>query len=232
MAPSVLDLGIQHVDTAALYGNGKNEVLIGSVLQDPEYRKKCFIATKFGSVFDKDGKLHISGKPVVVRQSCEASLARLQVDTIDLYYQSRVDRTINIEETWAELAKLQKEGKIKHLGICEATPEEIRKAHSIAPIQVCEIEFSLWTPDIRTNGILDTCRELGIAIVAYSPLGRGFLTGAYKPEDFGKDDIRAVSPRFRKEAFEENISINTSILREPAFIGQQSSTFQALVAGS
>ncbi|KAH8926590.1 Aldo/keto reductase [Atractiella rhizophila] len=207
----VLDLGVQHIDTAILYGAGKNESLIGTVLSDPEYRKKCFIATKFGAMYDPEGKMYLSGKPEVVRQWCEDSLKRLQVDSIDLYYQHRVDRNIPIEETWKELAALQKEGKIKHLGISEATADEIRKAHAVAPISALQIEFSLWTPDIRTNGILDTCRELGIAIVAYSPLGRGFLTGAYKPEDFKQGDFRSINPRFQKEAFDENMKLVNAV---------------------
>ncbi|KAG8755311.1 hypothetical protein FRC14_004153 [Serendipita sp. 396] len=201
--------GCTFIDTSNVYGPpmGKNERLIGTLLQDPEFRSKVFICTKFGAYFSEEG-LGLSGKPEYVRQCCEESLKNLQVDHIDLYYQHRVDRTIPIEETWGELKKLQEEGKVKYLGISEATAEEIRRAHAVTPISAVQIEFSPWTPDIRDNGILDTCRELGIAIVAYSPLGRGFLTGAYKtPEDFEEGDFRRSNPRFQGEAFKENLKL-------------------------
>jgi aryl-alcohol dehydrogenase-like predicted oxidoreductase len=184
--------------------------------------------------------MSVSGKPTDVRRWCEESLKNLQVDSIDLYYQHRVskiylfhfirtitdlvgqvDRTIPIEETWKEMKKLKEEGKVKYLGISEATVDEIRRAHAISPISALQVEvspflvnhilcltlytkFSPWTPDIKENGILDACRELGISIVAYSPLGRGFLTGAYKsPDDFEEDDWRRNNPRFTGEAFKE-----------------------------
>ncbi|KAH8928585.1 Aldo/keto reductase [Atractiella rhizophila] len=204
-----VELGCSHIDTSIVYGppNGRNEMLIGSLLKDKAFREKVFIATKFGLAFTETGMMQ-SGKPEDVRRWCEMSLKHLEVDSIDLYYQHRVDRSIPIEETWKELAKLQKEGKVKYLGISEATAEEIRRANAVAKISALQIEFSPWTPDIKWNGILDTCRELGIAIVAYSPLGRGFLTGAIKsPSDFDADDFRASIPRFQGEAFKENLKL-------------------------
>lgn len=205
---AAVEAGCAFIDTNILYGMGENERLIGSLLKDPEFRSKVFICTKFGTFITPEGKFGNSGKPEYVRQCCEESLKNLQVDYIDLYYQNRVDRNIPIEETWKEMKKLQEEGKVKYLGICEATVEEIRRAHAIAPISALQIEFSPFTPDIRENGILDACRELGIAIVAYSPLGRGFLTGAYKSvDDFEEGDFRRNNPRFQGEAFKENLKL-------------------------
>ncbi|PVF96485.1 Aldo/keto reductase [Serendipita vermifera] len=200
--------GVEIIDTSNAYGaDGHNEKLIGTLLKDPEFRSKVFICTKFGIVWE-DGKLSAFGSPEYVRKCCEQSLQNLQVDQIDLYYQHRVDRTIPIEETWKELKKLQEEGKVKYLGISEATADEIRRAHAIAPITALQVEFSLWVPDIRDNGILDTCRELGIAIVAYSPLGRGALTGAYKSaSDFPEGDFRTYIPRFQGEGYKENLKL-------------------------
>jgi len=204
-----VDLGASFIDTADCYGPpmGLNERLLGGVLKDPEFRKKVFICTKFGIILD-NGSGTMRSDAAYVRQQCEESLKNLQVDYIDLYYQHRVDRSIPIEETWRELKKLQEEGKVKYLGISEATSDEIRRAHAITKISALQIEFSPWTPDIRENGILDTCRELGISIVAYSPLGRGFLTGAYKsPEDFEPGDFRRWNPRLQGEAFKENLKL-------------------------
>ncbi|KIM25549.1 hypothetical protein M408DRAFT_331106 [Serendipita vermifera MAFF 305830] len=201
--------GCTFVDTSNIYGPrmGENERFIGQLLKDPSFRSKVFICTKFGIYFSSTG-VGLSGKPEDVRRWCEQSLANLQVDCIDLYYQHRVDRSIPIEETWTELKKLKEEGKVKYLGISEATEEEIRKAHAITPISALQIEFSPWTPDIKENGILKVCRELGIAIVAYSPLGRGFLTGVYKsPADLEMGDYRRSNPRFRGEAFSENLKL-------------------------
>ncbi|KIM25517.1 hypothetical protein M408DRAFT_331083 [Serendipita vermifera MAFF 305830] len=208
---AAVDEGCTFIDTSIVYGPpmGKNEKLLGGLLKDPSFRSKVFICTKFGIYFTNDSRgTDISGKPEDVRKWCEESLANLQVDYIDLYYQHRVDRSIPIEDTWRELKKLKEEGKVKYLGISEATSEEIRKAHAVTPISALQIEFSPWTPDIRENGILDTCRELGIAIVAYSPLGRGFLTGAYKSiDDLEEGDIRRSNPRFQGEAFKENLKL-------------------------
>jgi len=206
---AAVDQGCSFIDTSNVYGPpmGKNERLIGQLLKDPAFRSKVFICTKFGIEFNESGQL-LSGKPEYVRKCCEQSLADLQVDHIDLYYQHRVDRTIPIEDTWNELKKLKEEGKVKYLGISEATAEEIRKAHAVTPISALQIEFSPWTPDIKENGILDVCRELGISIVAYSPLGRGFLTGAYKSaDDFEEGDFRKENPRFKGEAFKENLKL-------------------------
>ncbi|KIM19599.1 hypothetical protein M408DRAFT_83342, partial [Serendipita vermifera MAFF 305830] len=224
---AAVEEGCTFIDTSNLYGPpmGKNERLIGELLKDPEFRSKVFICTKFGLYFTETG-VGLSGKPEDVRRWCEESLANLQVDYIDLYYQHRVDRSVPIEETWKELKKLKEEGKVKYLGISEATEEEIRRAHAITPISALQIEFSPWTPDIKENGILEVCRELGISIVTYSPLGRGkhyyiyvngalrrtpfagFLTGAYKsPEDFEEDDYRRSTPRFQGEAFKENLKL-------------------------
>ncbi|CCA69975.1 related to pyridoxine 4-dehydrogenase [Serendipita indica DSM 11827] len=205
------------IDTSNIYGlpQGRNEELIGKLLKDPQFRAKVFICTKFGiNLEPKEGALSMTakGSPQYVRECCEASLKRLQVDYIDLYYQHRVDRSIPIEETWGELKKLKEEGKVKYLGISEATVEEIRRAHAVTPINALQIEFSPFTPDIRNNGILDTCRELGIAIVAYSPLGRGMVTGQYtSPDQFEPNDYRRYFPRFQGEAFKENMKLVEAI---------------------
>jgi len=205
-----IELGATMVDSSDIYGPpmGRNERMLSLVLKDPEVRKKTFVATKFGNFMGPDGSRAIKGKPEYVREACEKSLKALGIDSIDLYYQHRVDRTIPIEDTWNELKKLKEEGKVKYLGISEATSEEIEKAHAVTPISACQIEFSPWTPDIRTNGILATCRKLGIAIIAYSPLGRGFLTGQYKTiDDLEPDDFRRHMPRFQGEAFAENLKL-------------------------
>ncbi|KIM25550.1 hypothetical protein M408DRAFT_208267 [Serendipita vermifera MAFF 305830] len=206
---AAVEEGCTFIDTSNIYGPpmGKNERLIGALLKDLEFRSRVFICTKFGLYFSENG-VKVSGKPEDVRGWCEEALTNLQVDYIDLYYQHRVDRSVPIEETWKELKKLKEEGKVKYLGISEATEEEIRRAHAITPISALQIEFSPWTPDIKENGILEVCRELGISIVAYSPLGRGFLTGAYKsPADFEEGDYRRITPRFQGEAFKENLKL-------------------------
>ncbi|KAH8920914.1 Aldo/keto reductase [Atractiella rhizophila] len=208
-----VDLGCSLIDSSDVYGLGNSEELIGEALKDPTFKGKAFVATKFGLAAGAAG-FEIKGTKEYVRRSCEASLMRLGVETIDLYYQHRVDRSIAIEETWNELKMLRQEGKVRHLGICEATPEEIRKAHAVTPISVYQVEFSPWTTDIKFNGIYDTCKELGIAVVAYSPLGRGFLTGSIKgPDDFEADDYRRSLPRFQGEAFYENLKIVESLKR-------------------
>eukprot|EP00891_Asterochloris_glomerata_P003508 jgi/Astpho2/3508/fgenesh1_pm.00057_%23_1_t len=176
------ELGVTLIDTADIYGLGKNEELVG----------------QFG----------VDGSPQHVRAACEASLARLGIDQIDLYYQHRVDRTLPIEETWKEMKKLVQEGKVKYLGISEASPEEIRKAHAVHPITACQLEWSLWTRDAEES-IIPTCRELGIGIIAYSPLGRGMLTGAIKSAaDLQESDARAVRlPCFQREHFDKNYAL-------------------------
>jgi len=198
------------IDTADMYGKqmGDNEKLLAKAFKDPVVRNSVFLATKFANYQAPDGSRSIKGSPEYVREAITKSLRDLQLDSVDLYYQHRVDRTIPIEDTWKELKKLKEEGKVKYLGISEATPEEIRKAHAVTPITACQIEFSPWTPNIRENGILSTCRELGITIVPYSPLGRGFLTGQYKsPEDFEQSDFRRMNPRFQGENFKKNYAI-------------------------
>src|SRR6478609_410045 len=176
-----LDLGIDFLDTADIYGPFKNERLVGRAIRDR--RSEVFLATKFGNVRTEDGKfLGINGRPEYVRSACDASLQRLGVETIDLYYQHRVDPQTPIEETVGAMAELVKAGKVRYLGLSEAAPETIRRAHAAHPIAALQTEYSLWTRDAE-QGPLDTCRQLGIAFVAYSPLGRGFLTGQFKSID-------------------------------------------------
>lgn len=200
-----LDLGVTHLDTSNIYGPETNETLVGKAIKNR--RKDVFLATKFGIVF-ADGGMKADGSPEQVRKAVNGSLERLQTDYIDLYYQHRVDRTIPIEETWGELKKLVEEGKVKYLGISEASPEEIRRAHAVHPITAVQLEWSLWTRGAEVD-VIPTCRELGIAIVAYSPLGRGFLTGAIKDaKDLGSDDWRVKGqPRFQGDNFAKNMEL-------------------------
>jgi len=200
-----LELGINFWDTADVYGYGENEILVGKSLRGR--RDKVFLATKFGIVRDKANPAArgVSGKPEYVRASCEASLKRLGVETIDLYYQHRVDQTTPIEETVGAMAQLVVEGKVRHLGLSEASAETIRRAHKVHPIAALQTEFSLWSRDPEDE-ILPTARELGIGFVAYSPLGRGFLAGQIKKfEDLEADDYRRTSPRFMGENFQKNL---------------------------
>lgn len=201
-----LDQGMNFFDTADMYGPWTNEELVGAALR--ERRDEAVIATKFGIVRDENkGFGGINGKPEYVREACDASLKRLGVDTIDLYYQHRVDPQTPIEETVGAMAELVKAGKVRHLGLSEATPEQIRKAHAVHPIAALQTEYSLWTRDPEAE-LLDTCKELGITFVAYSPLGRGFLTGAIKsPDDFSPDDFRRNNPRFKGENFQKNLDL-------------------------
>ncbi len=203
-----LELGINFWDTSDAYGPHTNEELLGRTLQGR--RDKVFLATKFGIVRDPNDpmKRGISGRPEYVRESVEGSLRRLKTDYIDLYYQHRVDRTVPIEETVGAMARLVEEGKVRHLGLSEASAASIRKAARVHPITALQSEYSLWTRDPETTGTLAACRENGVALVAYSPLGRGFLTGAItKPEDFAEDDYRRVNPRFTGENFAKNLAI-------------------------
>jgi len=203
-----LELGITFWDTSDAYGPHTNEELLGRTLAGR--RDKVFLATKFGILRDPNDpmKRGISGHPDYVRQSVEGSLRRLKTDYIDLYYQHRVDRTVPIEETVGAMADLVREGKVRHLGLSEASAESIRKAAKVHPITALQSEYSLWTRDPETTGTLAACRENGIALVAYSPLGRGFLTGAItRPEDFAEDDYRRVNPRFTGENFAKNLAI-------------------------
>jgi aryl-alcohol dehydrogenase-like predicted oxidoreductase len=202
-----LDLGINFLDTSDVYGPYKNEELVGRAIQGK--RDQVVLATKFGIIRDpKDPSVRgISGKPEYVRQACEASLRRLNVDTIDLYYQHRVDPNTPIEDTVRAMAELVKEGKVRYLGLSEASVATLRRAVKVHPIAALQTEYSLWTRDPEDE-ILPTCRELGIGFVAYSPLGRGFLTGQFKRiEDLPADDYRRFSPRFQGENFQKNLDL-------------------------
>jgi aryl-alcohol dehydrogenase-like predicted oxidoreductase len=201
-----LDLGVNFLDTADIYGRGSNEQLVGRALKGR--RHQVVLATKFGNVRDDQGQFAgINGRPEYVRRACEASLRRLQVETIDLYYQHRVDRTLPIEDTVGAMSRLIDEGKVRYLGLSEAAPATIRRAHSTHPISALQTEYSLWTRDPEEQ-ILPVCNELGITFVAYSPLGRGFLTGRFKRfEDLAPDDWRRNSPRFQGENFERNLEL-------------------------
>lgn len=203
-----IELGVNFFDTADMYGVGKNEELVGKALKGK--RDKVFLATKFGNMRGANGEfLGINGKPEYVRSACEASLKRLNVEVIDLYYQHRVDPNTPIEETIEAMAKLVKEGKVRFLGLSEANPDTIRRANKIHPITALQTEYSLWTRDVETE-ILAVCRELGIGFVPYSPLGRGFLTGKFrKEEDVNEDDFRKNQPRFQGENFKKNLNILT-----------------------
>jgi len=201
-----IELGITFFDTADMYGVGRNEELVGEALQG--HRDEVVLATKFGNVRSDDGKfLGVNGRPEYVRSACEASLRRLKVDHIDLYYQHRVDPDVPIEDTVGAMAQLVREGKVRYLGLSEAAPTTIRKAHAVHPITVLQTEYSLWSRDVEDE-ILPTCRELGIGFVPYSPLGRGFLTGQIKKfEDLAEDDYRRFSPRFQGENFNKNLAL-------------------------
>ena len=201
-----IELGLDFLDTADMYGVGHNEELVGKAIKDR--RDKVILATKFGNVRGSDGSfLGVNGKPEYVRKACEASLKRLDVEVIDLYYQHRVDPNTPIEDTVGTMADLVKEGKVKYLGLSEAAPQTIRRANKIHQISALQTEYSLWTRDPEDE-ILSTCKELGIGFVAYSPLGRGFLTGNFKKiDDLPEKDYRRFSPRFQKENFEYNVDI-------------------------
>lgn len=201
-----IELGITFLDTADMYGPFKNEQLVGRALQGR--RDQVVLATKFGNVRGADGaRLGIDGRPEYVRQACDASLRRLGVDHIDLYYQHRVDPRVPIEDTVGAMAELVKAGKARWLGLSEAAPETIRRAHRVHPISALQTEYSLWSRDPEDH-ILPTLRELGIGFVPYSPLGRGFLTGRFlRPEDLPDGDFRKVSPRFQGENFWKNLDV-------------------------
>src|SRR5215213_5703366 len=201
-----LDRGVTFLDTADMYGPFKNEELVGRAIRDR--RGGVFLATKFGNVRGAAGEfLGVRGDPDYVRSACEASLRRLGVETIDLYYQHRVDPKVPIEETVGEMARLKEQGKIRFLGLSEAAPQTIRKAHATHPITAVQTELSLWSRDAEAE-VLPTVRELGIGYVAYSPLGRGFLTGQIKsPSDFEEGDFRRNHPRFQGENFDKNIAL-------------------------
>jgi len=201
-----LDLGVTLLDTADMYGPFKNEDLVGRAIGGR--RDQVVLATKFGIVRGDDPtQRSICGKPDYVRQACDGSLRRLGVDVIDLYYQHRVDPGVPIEETVGAMSQLVKEGKVRFLGLSEASPATLRRAHAVHPIATLQTEYSLWSRDPEDE-ILATCRDLGVGFVAYSPLGRGFLTGQIKRfEDLGPDDYRRFSPRFQGENFERNLRL-------------------------
>jgi len=201
-----IERGVTLLDTADMYGFGRNEELVGRAIQGR--REKIVLATKFGAVWSPQGKfLGVRGDPAYVREACEASLKRLGVDVIDLYYQHRVDPNTPIEETVGAMADLVRQGKVRHLGLSEAAVQTIRRAHAVHPIAALQTEYSLWTRDPEFE-LLATVRELGIGFVAYSPLGRGFLTGRFKkPDDVQIGDLRNSMPRFQDENFRQNLGI-------------------------
>ena len=201
-----LDLGMNFLDTADVYGRGSNEELVGRALRGR--REQAVLATKFGNVRAGDGRwLGVNGRPEYVAQSCEASLRRLEVAHIDLYYQHRVDAEVPIEETVGAMAKLVEQGKVRHIGLSEAGAKTLRRAAAVHPIAALQSEYSLWTRDPEAE-ILATCRELGIGFVAYSPLGRGFLTGRFRSQkDFDAGDYRPNSPRFQGQNFDRNLAM-------------------------
>ncbi len=202
-----LELGVNFFDTADMYGPHTNEQLVGRALKDR--RDQVVIATKFGIVRDSDnpGVRGIDGRPEYVKTACDASLKRLGLDTIDLYYQHRVDPKTPIEETVGAMADLVSEGKVRYLGLSEAAPDTVRRAHKVHPITALQTEYSLWSRDPEDE-ILATCRELGVGFVAYSPLGRGFLAGQFKRfEDLADDDFRRNSPRFQGGNFQRNLDL-------------------------
>jgi aryl-alcohol dehydrogenase-like predicted oxidoreductase len=202
-----LELGLNFLDTADVYGPYKNEELVGRAIKGK--RDKVVLATKFGIVRDPaDPQVRgVNGKPDYIRRSCEGSLKRLGIETIDLYYQHRVDPATPIEETVGAMARLAQEGKIRYIGLSEASPQTLRRAVKVHPITALQTEYSLWSREPEDE-ILATCRELGVGFVAYSPLGRGFLTGQFtRFEDFPEDDYRRFSPRFQGENFQKNLDL-------------------------
>jgi len=201
-----LELGLNFVDTADAYGMGHNEELVGNAIRDR--REKAVLATKFGNVRTPDGAwAEINGSPEYVQQACEASLKRLRLDTIDLYYQHRVDPRVPIEDTVGAMARLVQQGKVRYLGLSEAAPQTIRRAHKVHPIAALQTEYSLWTRDPEAD-VIPTCRELGITFVSYSPLGRGFLTGKIQSlNDLAPNDWRRYNPRFEEQNLKRNLEL-------------------------
>ncbi len=202
-----LELGVDLLDTADMYGPFTNEQLVGRAIKGR--RDDVVLATKFGNERRPDGtRVGVNGRPEYVRAACDASLSRLGVDVIDLYYQHRVDPHTPVEETWGAMSELVEAGKVRFLGISEAAPETIRRAHATHPITAVQTEYSLWTRDPEDNGVLATVRELGIGFVAYSPLGRGFLSGAIRSiDDLEPDDFRRHNPRFQGDNFRRNLEL-------------------------
>jgi aryl-alcohol dehydrogenase-like predicted oxidoreductase len=202
-----LDLGVTFLDTADMYGPFTNERLVGQAIG--ARRAEVTLATKFGNERAADGSfIRINGTPEYVHRACDASLQRLGVDVIDLYYQHRVDTSVPIEDTWGALRELVEAGKIRYAGISEAAPETIRRADAVQPVTAVQTEYSLWTRDPEDDGVLATCAELGIGFVAYSPIGRGFLSGQIRSiDDLAPDDFRRRNPRFQGEAFAQNLQL-------------------------
>ena len=201
-----LDLGVTLLDTADMYGPYTNEELVGEAIRGR--RDEVVLASKFGIVRLPDGGRAVNGRPDYAFRSCDDSLRRLRVDHIDLYYLHRVDASVPIDETVGAMGELVQQGKVRFIGLSEAAAETIRKAHGTFPLSALQSEFSLWTRDIEENGVLETIRELGIGLVAYSPLGRGFLTGQFRqPEDLTEDDTRRNHPRFQGENFRKNLAL-------------------------
>jgi aryl-alcohol dehydrogenase-like predicted oxidoreductase len=216
-----LDLGGNFLDTAEIYGPYKNEELLGRFLREVP-RDRVVVATKFGFRIAPDGARSVDGSPENVRRACDGSLRRLGIDTIDLYYQHRVDPNVPIEETVGAMAALVAAGKVRTIGLSEAGAETLRRAAKVHPIAALQSEYSLWTRDVETSGVLAACRELGITFVPYSPLGRGFLTGAIqKPDDLHPSDWRRTNPRFVEKAFEQNLKL-AAVVKE--FAGKKGVT--------
>ncbi|HEY5741230.1 MAG TPA: aldo/keto reductase [Terrimicrobiaceae bacterium] len=207
-----LKLGGNFLDSAEIYGPYKNEELLGRFLREVP-REQVVVATKFGFRIESDGTIsNVDSSPANVQRACDGSLHRLGIDSIDLYYQHRVDPTVPIEETVGAMAELVRAGKVRFLGLSEAGSDTLKRAHKTHPIAALQSEYSLWSRDVERDGTLATCRELGIGFVSYSPLGRGFLTGAIqKPSDLSDDDWRHTNPRFQGEAFQRNLSLATHV---------------------
>jgi aryl-alcohol dehydrogenase-like predicted oxidoreductase len=204
-----IDRGITMLDTADMYGGGANEELLSQILA--KRRNEVILATKFGNMRQPDGRfLGVNGRPEYVQEACEASLKRLKISTIDLFYLHRVDTNIAIEETVGAMASLIQQGKVRYIGLSEAGPQTIRRAHATYPITALQSEYSLWTRDPEDE-VFAVCRELGIGFVPYSPLGRGILTGQVKSNEFGPKDFRRISPRFQGENFQENLQLVTRV---------------------
>ena len=209
-----LELGVNFLDTADMYGPHTNEQLIGKAIAGK--RDQVFLASKFGIVRDPANPAlrGVNGRPEYIRNAIDGTLQRLGIDTLDLYYQHRIDPNVAIEETVGAMAELVKQGKVRYLGLSEASAATLERAHKVHPISALQSEYSLWSRDQESNGCLATCQRLGIAFVPYSPLGRGFLTGALQsPEDFGADDYRRFSPRFQGENFAKNLQLVEQVQR-------------------
>jgi len=207
-----LELGIDFIDTADAYGGGDNEELVGRALKDR--RRRAFLATKFGNLRKPDGTpAGVDGSPGYVKRACEASLMRLGMETLDLFYLHRVDPKVSIEETVGAMAELVRAGKVRFIGLSEAAPETLRRAHRVHPIAALQTEYSLWTRDVESDGVLGTTRELGIAFVAYSPLGRGFLAGRFRStHELGDGDSRRRQPRFNGENLAANLKLADTVI--------------------